>query len=140
MSTRKKMIKKAAQAHHVAKPVAAKPPAPPPKPTFASKAAFVRAQPVEMMAREVCAAGARAGLMFSEQYVYEVRAGDRERERKLASRATAAAAPAPAPPPTPQGERDYLAVKLVLAYGVEGAREKVEEAATRLEHAATVRG
>ena len=87
-----------------------------------TKAAFIRAMPKEMTASEVVARGAEKGLTFSANYVYTLRSQQAGADKRESTGRRGPSATRPQP------TKNRLAFRqLVIAVGVDHARETLDE-------------
>lgn len=129
--------------------------APPPKkgrggprgPRAGSKTSFIMSQPLELVARDVVAAGAKAGLEFSDKFVWSVRSS----AKRTAPKGAAASKGSPTETVTPKkgpgrpktarvssntrsasGSLEEQLFSLALEVGIARAEEIVQRARTQI--------
>lgn len=95
-----------------------------------SKAAFVRALPDSLPAKEVVAKAKAAGMTLSEKHVYVIRSGAR---KKKAGGKISAKGIATSPRASNVGSDETSFRKLVLALGIPRAKAIVADVERRLE-------
>jgi hypothetical protein len=94
------------------------------KAKFGAKADFVRAQPASMSAKEVVEAAKKAGLVMTENHVYNVRSAAKKAGSKKAANGTPKTAATTKPASTPKsGGLEAQLRSAIASIGLVRARE-----------------